>query len=106
MKTIFITIFQGVEAKNILRTDIYKKLLEDKELRIVFFVGSLERAQYYQKEFTHPNVIYEPITKSRTNWLEPIFSSLKFLLLRTDTVDLRRKMALEINLTGKKLKRE
>jgi hypothetical protein len=43
-KVVFITIFQGVEAKNILRTDIYNKLISDENVRIVFFVSSQERA--------------------------------------------------------------
>ena len=51
MKTVFITIFQGAEAKNILRTDIYKNLIARDDVRIVFFVDSLERAEYYKKEF-------------------------------------------------------
>jgi len=37
IKTIFITIFEGVEAKNILRTDILPTLLADPEVRIVLF---------------------------------------------------------------------
>lgn len=97
MKTIFITIFQGAEAKNILRTDIYKNLIAQEDVRIVFFVDSEERAEYYQQEFSHPRVIYEVITDVNPRGLDAAFSSLSFLLLRTATTDLRRKMNLEEN---------
>ncbi|MEK9186568.1 MAG: hypothetical protein AAB885_03215, partial [Patescibacteria group bacterium] len=99
MKTIFITIFQGVEAKNILRTDIYKNLVKQPAVRIVFFVGTLERAAYYQKEFSNPNVIYESVSAPVLRGWDKFFSGLKFFLLRTETVDLRRKMALETGIS-------
>lgn len=95
MKTIFITIFQGVEAKNILRTDIYKKLIAEPDLRLIFFVGTPERAAYYQKEFNHPRIVYESISHKALGGWDRFFSQLSFLLLRTDTVDLRRRMAFE-----------
>lgn len=96
-KTVFVTIFQGAEAKNILRTDICKNLLSHNGVRIVFFVGTPERAAYYQKEFSYPNVVYESVGDRQTSFLDKFFSSLKFTLLRTETVDLRRKMAFETN---------
>ncbi len=95
MKTIFITIFQGVEAKNILRTDIYKKLAAQKDLRLVFFVGSPERADYYRKEFSAPNVVYEAVNYQPGNFWDRFFGRLKFILLRTETSNLRRRMALQ-----------
>lgn len=95
MKTIFITIFQGVEAKNILRTDIYKNLIARDDARLVFFVDTLERAEYYQKEFSHPRVVYEVVPPMTPRGLDLFFSSLSVLLLRTATTILRRKMALE-----------
>jgi hypothetical protein len=97
MKTIFITIFQGVEAKNILRTDIYKKLMEKGDCRLVFFVKTPERAEYYRQEFSHPNVTYEVVSERKTNQLDKLFSALKFYLLRTETVDLRRSMSFQEN---------
>lgn len=97
MKTIFITIFQGAEAKNILRTDIYKNLIAQEDVRIVFFVDTPERAEYYQKEFSHPRVIYEIVPLTMAKGLDGFFSALSFLLLRTVTTNLRRKMNLEID---------
>ncbi len=95
MRTIFITLFQGVEAKNILRTDIYKTLAADPELRLVLFVRTPERAEYYRKEFSGRNVVYEVAPERAPGRSETFFSNLKFLLLRTATVDLRRRMLLE-----------
>lgn len=97
MRTIFITLFQGVEAKNILRTDIYKTLIKNPDTRIVFLVDSPERAAYYQKEFFNPRAIYEAVPAKKIQGLDKMFSDLRFLLLRTATTDLRRKMALEIH---------
>ncbi len=95
MRTVFITIFQGVEAKNILRTDIYKSLIAYDDVRVVFFVSSPERAAYYQKEFSHPRVIYEPAERKERGVWDKLFGYLKTLLVRTETNDLRRRMALE-----------
>ena len=92
MKTIFITIFQGVEAKNILRTDIYRHLLESSDVRIVFFVKNQERADYYRREFSHPRVSYEVVDGIKTSFTERLFSVLKFQLIHAETLDLRRRM--------------
>src|SRR3989344_2133844 len=97
MKTIFITLFQGTEAKSILRTNIFSKLSSDVNIRLVFFVSSPERAEYYQKKFSHPRVVYESVTGYRSHGWEVFFSKLAFKLLNTETVKLRRKMALEEN---------
>lgn len=92
MRTVFITIFQGVEAKNILRTDIYKNLVAGKDLRIVFLVGNQEKADYYKKEFNDPNVVYEVARMGRLGFWNRFFSGLKFVLLNSETVALRRRM--------------
>ncbi len=97
MKTIFISIFQGVEAKNILRTDIYKELVSNKDVRLVFFLGSKEKAEYYKKEFSNFNVVYEVIKPYRLSGLNKFFSNLSFRFLNTDTVKLKRRMALDVD---------
>ena len=63
--------------------------------RLVFFTDPPERAEYYQKEFSHPRASYEAVPPSRFSGLDKFFSDLSFLLLRTETTKLRRKMALE-----------
>lgn len=78
-----------------MRTDIYRGLLTRGDTRLVFFVGTPERADYYRREFSSPSVVYEVVSRRQHNWFEKIFAELKFLLLRTDTVDLRKRMTLE-----------
>ncbi|MBI2454396.1 MAG: hypothetical protein HYV54_02400 [Parcubacteria group bacterium] len=97
MKTIFITLFQGTEAKSILRTNIFSNLSSDANVRIVFFVGSPERAEYYRKEFSHPRIVYESVAGYALHGWGKFFSSLSFKLLNTETVKLRRIMTLEEN---------
>lgn len=98
-KTIFISLFEGVEAKNILRTPILIHLLKKADLRIVFLMRSKDRIDYYQKEFNNPNVVYEIVEYSRNlgKGFDRFFGLLKFLLLRTSTTKIRRKIALEIS---------
>ncbi len=94
MKTIFITIFEGVEAKNILRTDILSTLLKEKDLRIVLFTKSEDKKDYYSREFSGPQLIYEVVARPAVRGLDRIFSDLKFLLLKTETKDLQRRIKL------------
>jgi len=96
-RTIFITIFQGVEAKNILRTDIFKELISHEDIRIVFFVRTNEKASFYQKQFDHPRVFYEIVSKIKQNFWQCFFGSLKFKLINTATIDWRRRLAFEVH---------
>ncbi|TSC89654.1 MAG: hypothetical protein G01um10143_144 [Parcubacteria group bacterium Gr01-1014_3] len=96
-KTIFITILQGVEAKNILRTEVYRNLIKEPNLRLVFFVSSKERADYYGGEFKNNQVVYEVIDRPKASFWNNIFSFLKFKLINTATLDLRRRMRTEKN---------
>lgn len=95
MKTIFIPIFQGVEAKNILRTDIYRNLMASKDVRLVLFVKSQERADYYKNEFNDERLAYEVIEKPSRSFWDRFFGELKFKLIKTKTIDLRRRMKLQ-----------
>lgn len=95
MKTIFVTLFQGVEAKNILRTDIYKKLVNEQYIKLIFFVGTSEKASYYNREFSNSQVTYEIIFPPRETAWDRFLGFLKFKLVRTRTLNLRRRMALE-----------
>lgn len=92
MKTIFITIFEGVEAKNILRTPIFKNLFQNRDLRFVFFTKSQDKVDYYKKEFNDPRISYEVVDRLKVSGLDKFFSLLKFQLLKTQTTDLRRHM--------------
>ncbi len=93
MKTIFISIFEGVEAKNILRTPILTTLLQSPDIRIVLFTKSEERVKYYQAEFDDPRILFEVVKRESPRGLDWLFSRLKFTLLRTKTTDMKRRMA-------------
>ena len=93
MKTIYLTIFEGVEAKNLLRTSVLKNILRDREVRIVLFTKSDERVSYYRKEFNDERISYEVVAKPTIRGLDKFFSNLKFLLIQTATMDLRRHLA-------------
>ncbi len=93
-KTIFLTIFEGAEARNLLRTSVAPTLLGDPETRIVLFTKSPERVEYYKKEFNDPRLIYEVVTPKPVRGLDKVFASLKFFLLKTETTDLRRSSGL------------
>lgn len=95
MKTIFITIFQGVEAKNILRTDIARILLADPDIRLVCLTDSEAKASFYRKEFSHERILYEVVPRPSSRGLDSFFLWLKFQMLRTETTALRRTMRYE-----------
>lgn len=95
MKTIFVTAFEGVEAKNILRTDVLAALLRDPEARLVVFMKNAERVDWYRGEFSDPRITYEIVPRPRVSGLDAVFARLKFTLLRTDSTRLRRRLAAE-----------
>ncbi len=97
MKTIFITIFEGVEVKNILRTPILENLLKENDIKIVLFTKSKEKVDFYKKEFTDPRLVFEHVEWKRNSKIDHFFSKLKFVLLKTETTDLKRKMLFEID---------
>lgn len=97
LKIIFITIFQGVEAKNILRTDIFRELIAHENIGLVFFIRTREKADFYQKQFGHPRVFYEVVSKIEQNFWQHSWGSLKFKLINTATIDWRRRLAFEVH---------
>ena len=95
MKTILIPIFQGVEARNILRTDIFRKLRENKEIKIILLVSNEYRLEYYKKEFGEDDLLeFEIFDDFKKSFLEKMFSKFKIYLLKTETMDIKRKLRL------------
>ena len=76
--TIFIPIFQGVEVKNILRTDIYKNLIKQPNVRIVLFIGTKDKADHYGREFFHERVNYEVVLNQPQTLWDKLMGFLKF----------------------------
>lgn len=92
MKTIFITVFEGTESKNILRTAILPTLLSRPDVRLVLLVKDAQRAAYHAAEFSDPRISYEVAGQLRVTGPDRFFMRLKFLLLRTKTMVLRRRV--------------
>lgn len=92
MKTIFITIFEGVESKNILRTPIFDTLMRRKDIRLVLFTKNQKRLEYFKKEFNDPRISYEVVENPTVAGFDGLFRKLKYTLLRTETTKLRRRM--------------
>lgn len=95
MKTIFITIFEGVEVKNILRTPIIENLLKGGDVRLVFFTKSEQKVEYYKKEFPNKDFIFEVVQWQSQSYLDKFFSKMKFTLLRTESTNLKRRLVAE-----------
>lgn len=96
MKTIFITILEGVESKNILRTGVVDRILDtNPSVKVVLFVKNNERVLYYQKEFHHPRISYEVAEIYEPNRLNKFFGKRKFHFLRTETTKLRAAIVAE-----------
>ncbi len=97
MKTIFLSMFEGVEAKNLLRTDVVRTLLSDPHVQVVLLMKSKERIALYRKEFDNPRLLYAvmPYDRSLGSGFDRFFGYLKFLLLNTKTTRLRRRIARE-----------
>ncbi len=95
VKTIFVTIFQAIEAKNILRTTVLERLLAHPDIRLVCFVKFEERAAFYRREIPHERIVYEPFPRVPRGSFERFMSFLKFHLIRTKTTNLKRRMRLE-----------
>ena len=91
-KTIFISILSGVEAKDILRTNIVEKLLERPDINVVLFLKSKERAELYQKEFGNPRIVFEVVSGYRAPVGNRFFEYLRFYLIRTRTLSLHKKI--------------
>ena len=93
VKTIFIAVFEGVEAKNVLRTAVLSTLLSDPSVYVRLFTKSHERVTYYRHEFPDKRISFEVVGRPNSRGLDKIFARLKFTLLRTKTTDLKRRMA-------------
>ena len=95
MKTIFVTIFEGVESKNILRTSILPTLLNDADTRLVLITKSEARAEYHKREFNDPRIVYEVVEVPEVLGLDRVFMRLRYFLLNTESSWLWRQMLFE-----------
>jgi len=92
MITIFVSSFEGIETKNILRTPILSTLLRQPDVRIVLFVHDEKRVSYHKEEINDSRITYEIVKKPYVRGLDKFFQKFKFILLKTKTTDIRRRM--------------
>lgn len=92
MKKILITLTQAVTVKNIMRTGIVTRLLEDPEVELVFLTQHKERIDYYKGQFSFPRTSFIALESQPQGAVEAVFNFLKIYTLRTKTTDLRRRM--------------
>jgi hypothetical protein len=87
VKTIFITIFHGHIARNILLTDILKYLKAEKNLKVVILCPEFKR-EYYQKQFGGENIIFEGVPNLVPSRIDSIFRRFYYFFVDTATVRL------------------
>ncbi len=77
MKTIFITITKGLLARNILRSDFFNLLKQNKDFKILIFIPSvrnIEPPTYLTEEFFGENVKIEFVPNKILNFRERLFN--------------------------------
>lgn len=94
MKTILFPVLQGVVVRNLLRTDFFELLFGHNDVRVIIIVNSIEKKKYLEREFNGSNIIYEVIQPYVEPSFQSIFTFLKYNLLRTERMDIRRKIYL------------
>lgn len=97
MKTILVSILSGIEAKNILRTDIISRLLDSPDVQVVLLVKSEKRVELYSQEFSHPRLVYEVVNLRPLPWPNSLFELFKHYLVKTKTLNLYKKLSYENN---------
>lgn len=95
LKTIFVTVFEGIEGKNLLRTSVVATLLKDSTVRVVLLVKSEDRKKYYQKEFGHRQLFCEVVSDHAPSPLDMFFAALRYYLIDTETTRFRAKLLME-----------
>jgi len=89
MKTIFITSLNPFVTRNILFTDVFKKLIITPGLRLVIFCPDYKK-EYFEKHFKRENVIIEPIKSEKLTKQDVIFGYIGQSLLNTKRLAIRR----------------
>ena len=74
-KTIFITVFRGLIARNILTTDTFTVIRNQSNLKIVI-IAPKEKEDRYQSEFGGGNVVVEGLDLPKSTKLSRFFEIL------------------------------
>lgn len=87
MKMLFITVYDGMISKNILRSEAFDALKNRADLKIVLIVDQTKK-EVYQKEFNAPNIVVEAPLKFGHKILERAWSRFLAQIPRTETIRL------------------
>lgn len=95
MKTLFITIYDGLIAKNILRSDAYALLASRPEVRIVLFVHA-NKVEYFTRRYASERTLIEaapaptwPLLEAVLFWITTCSSPTHSARSRIDSFDMR-----------------
>ncbi len=90
-KTIFLSIYNGIRAKNFFHTDTYRELVNDAHVRLVICIPS-SKLDFYKKEFNEPHVIFEPLDIVSEPWFGRFLAEIAFNSLGTRTIVYKQKL--------------
>ena len=90
-KTLFLSIYNGIRAKNFFHTDIYKELVKDMRVRMVIVVP-ISKVEYYRETFREPNVIFEPLDIVSESWFGRFLAEIAFNSFGTITIKFKQKL--------------
>ena len=85
MKTILLPIYNGIRSRDFFRTDLFKVLAADSQVRLVIAAPEY-KLDFYKKEFGRENVFFEPLPDIREPFLGRFLNALAFNFLDTGTV--------------------
>ena len=89
--TIFLSIYNGIRAKNFFHTDTYRELVRDRAVRLVIAIPS-SKLEFYKKEFNEPNVVFEPLDIVSEPWFGRFLAEIAFNSLGTKTIVFKQKL--------------
>ncbi len=99
MKTLFLTSLNPFITRNMLFTDVFKKISDDKKVRLIIFCPDYKK-EFFEAHFKKDNVIIEPIENEKTTKQDVVFGYIGQSLLATRRLIIRRR---ELYATNKKI---
>ncbi len=90
-KTIFLSIYNGIRAKNFFHTDTYRELVKDRDIRLVIAIPS-SKYDYYRAAFPESNVVFEPLDIISEPWFGRLLAEIAFNALGTRTIVFKQKL--------------
>lgn len=90
MKTIFLTSFNPFIARNILATNVFRVLRDQKDLKLIVFVPDY-KIDWFKKNFFGPNVVFEGIAPQKISRADVIFTYLASSLLNSKTLAIHKR---------------